>query len=125
MEDKFKELIIEKVGYEGMLLSMSKSGYRRSNPDNVVFFNANLCTENEKIWWGDLDLTKSKEKLLELAREMKETLFVLAEMDARFETEAHPKINRYIASFSPEGYIRVNPGYENYITDNLTIKPQV
>lgn len=123
MKTELNELIAEKIGLTGILLSMSKSGYRKNNPNSVVFFNANLCTEYEKIWWGDLDLTKSKEKLLELAREMKETLFVLAEMDARFEKESRPEINRYIVSFSPEGYIRINPGYENYIADNLTRKP--
>lgn len=123
MKKEVDELIVEKIGYKGMLLSMSKSGYRKNNPNSVVFFNANLCTENEKIWWGDLDLTKSREELLELAREMKETLFVLAEMDARFVTESRPEINRYVVSFSPEGFIKINPGYENYIADNLTRKP--
>jgi hypothetical protein len=69
------------------LISGSKSGYRNRFPDHEVYFNANIFTENGKIWHGDLDLTLDSEKLQNLANDLKTTLFILSEMDGRFENE--------------------------------------
>ena len=73
------------------MISYSKSEYRSANPNSVCYFNANIFTINEgKIWWGDLDLTKDAEKLKKVASETNQTLFVLKEMDGRFENEELP-----------------------------------
>lgn len=72
----------------GRILSMSKSGYRDTNPNSVVYFNANLVTANDgKIWYGDLDLTKDGETLKAIAEETNTIIYVLRELDARFEYE--------------------------------------
>jgi hypothetical protein len=75
------------LGFPGRMISASKSGYKERNPDCLVIFNSNVCTEKGKIWWGDLDVTKSKDALSELAKETGETIYVLFEMDGRFEHE--------------------------------------
>ena len=75
------------LGFPGRLLHYSKSGYRDLYPENFVIFNANLCTKSEKIWYGDIDLTLDKNNLLRLAKELGEDLYVLYEMDGRFEKE--------------------------------------
>jgi hypothetical protein len=72
----------------GRMISGSKSGYREQHPDNVVVFNANIITElRNKIFYGDLDLTVDIDNLTTIAKALGEPLYVLREMDARFENE--------------------------------------
>lgn len=72
----------------GRTICWSKSVYREDNPNSICYFNANIVTLNTgKVWWGDLDITKSGETLKAIADEIGETLYVLREMDARFEDE--------------------------------------
>lgn len=61
---------------------------------NIIVFNANILTkENGKIWHGDLDITKDEEKLNSIAKLIGKKLYVLYEMDYRFDTEnQNPKI---------------------------------
>jgi hypothetical protein len=75
----------------GRMISGSKSGYKEKYPNNKVVFNANIVTKSRgKIWYGDLDLTLDTAQLMNVARELKEPLYVLYEMDARFENEDQP-----------------------------------
>jgi hypothetical protein len=83
------------------MISWSKSGYLESNRDNLVCFNANIFTlEDGKIWYGDLDITKEQEKLEQVSAELGKPLYILREMDGRFENEELPQkqiIERAIA----------------------------
>lgn len=89
-----KELLRNNDFAIGRILSMSKSGYRDANPNSVVYFNANLVTAKDgKIWYGDLDLTKDSETLKAIAEEAGVILYVLREMDGRFENEELDGIN--------------------------------
>jgi hypothetical protein len=73
---------------EGRMLSFSKSYYRDDHPENEVLFNANIfCKEFGKIWYGDIDVTLEGKLLDEIATELNITLYVLREMDGRFENE--------------------------------------
>jgi hypothetical protein len=102
------QLINEKVGWNGRMISASKSGYRERHPNNLAVFNSNICTKSEgKVWYGDIDLTESKDKLLEVAAEAGEDIYVLYEMDARFENEGAPIFNRAVAVFSPDGSVKL------------------
>lgn len=90
----------EKLGYPGMLISGSKSGYRKAHPDNLTIFNANICIEEtdgtaKKIWWGDIDITLSQKVLREIALEFDTDVRVLYESDARFENEEIPLIANF------------------------------
>lgn len=86
-------LEITKIFYEkglvmGRMISASKGDYIQRNPTHVSVFNANIVTITDgKIWYGDLDVTKSANILKEIAKEIGEPIFVLREMDARFENE--------------------------------------
>ena len=72
----------------GRMISYSKSDYRDKNPNSVVYFNANIVTPNDgKIWYGDLDITKDGETLKAIAEEAGVILYLLREMDGRFENE--------------------------------------
>lgn len=103
------ELITQKIGVAGRMISASKSGYRESFPDNLAIFNANICTKNEgKIWYGDIDLTKAKEDLSNIATETQEDLYVLYEMDARFESATAPKLEKAAVVFSADGSVKLN-----------------
>ena len=80
----------------GRMIGSSKSIYRYDNPDHLVVFNANLCTGKNKIWHGDLDLTLDYNKIQKLSNILKTKLYVLYEMDARFENEKKPLLNKAI-----------------------------
>ena len=108
------ELICEKLGYYGNMVSGSKSGYRKAFPKNLVIFNANLCTKEGKIWYGDIDITIKKDVLIELAYELNETLYILYEMDCRFENEYKPLIKNHVVRFTPEREIIIGDQYKNY-----------
>ena len=75
----------------GRMICASKGSYMEKNPTHLSVFNANLVTiTHGKIWYGDLDVTKSADLLKEIAKEIGEPLFVLREMDARFEEAETP-----------------------------------
>ena len=72
----------------GRMISFSKSSYRDKYPDNEIYFNANIFVLGEgKIWYGDIDITKEKEQLENVAREIGKDLYILTEMDGRFGNE--------------------------------------
>lgn len=72
----------------GRLICFSKSEYCKANPDHCVLFNANIIINKYgKIWHGDLDLTIDGDILKGIANQFKTTLYVLYEMDARFNKE--------------------------------------
>lgn len=73
---------------QGRLITGSKSWYRNNNPDNLVIFNSNVFAEGMgKIWYGDIDLTVDKDVLYDVAKELGVTVYVLYEIDGRFENE--------------------------------------
>jgi hypothetical protein len=106
------------------MISGSKSNYRNRNPKNLAVFNANVCTKNEgKIWYGDVDLTRSREELSELARLLETDVYVLYEMDARFENADSPKLEKAIVIFRQDGSHKINEHYEEDIdSESLTRK---
>jgi hypothetical protein len=72
----------------GRIISFSKSRYREEFPDNEIYFNANIFVLGEgKIWYGDIDVTKEKEQLENVAREIGKDLYILREIDGRFGNE--------------------------------------
>jgi hypothetical protein len=98
----YEDSVIELLGYCGRMISGSKSFYSAAFPDHVIVFNGNICTKTKgKIWYGDLDITKDEEKLKQFASLVGEDLYILREMDARFENEKAPLLNRAIAIVSP------------------------
>ena len=90
-KEELLALLDENGFYYGMMISGSKSGYHKMFPKNLVAFNANIFVENHgKIWYGDIDLTKSYEKLKEISEISGMHLYVLREMDGRFGNEDNP-----------------------------------
>ena len=72
----------------GRMISGSKSGYWENHKENLIVFNANIIIESRgKIWHGDLDVTLDYEKLEKVAEALEEPLYILREMDARFDKE--------------------------------------
>ena len=75
----------------------SKSMYSEWNPEHIVVFNSNVCTlEDGKIWYGDIDITVDADKLTMLAKQLDRTVYVLYEMDARFDHEDKPLFNNAV-----------------------------
>jgi len=91
------EMACEVFGYPARLLSGSKSAYRERFPGHKVAFNGNLCTkEYGKIWYGDIDVTLESKALDELAQKAGVDVYVLYEMDGRFEYESDPQFDKAI-----------------------------
>ena len=114
LEDMNKK-VFAALSHEGRLISGSKSGYRRIFPDNIAIFNANICIEEGKIWWGDIDLTISKFKLIELAQNLDKIVYVLYEMDGRFENENNPLLHKAVVKFLPSGEYVINKDCVQYV----------
>ena len=112
-------LLIEQLsmslGYPGHMISGSKSGYRKQYPDNFVVFNSNICTEAGKVWFGDIDITLKREALCDLAKAHNETIYVLYEMDGRFENEDSPLLDQAPIKFLPDGTFKVEDKLVQYI----------
>lgn len=105
---------IKILGHPGRLISGSKSDYIRNNPTHLVIFNSNICTINEKIWFGDIDINLDKEELINLSQELNEDIYILYEMDGRFEFESKPLINNFAVKFTKEGEIILNEKTKKY-----------
>ena len=83
-----KQLLKDNGFVTGRMISYSKSVYREANPKSVCYFNANIVTARDgKIWYGDLDLTKDALGLKVVAEQIGQTIYVLKELDCRFEDE--------------------------------------
>lgn len=82
------ERIIKILGYPGAMISGSKSGYRTRYPNNLAVFNSNIVIEGlNKVWYGDIDITASLDKLKQLSKEFNSSVYVFHEMDYRFDKE--------------------------------------
>ena len=79
--------IFEKLGHAGRMIYGSKSRYCFQYPTHEIYFNANIIINGKKEWWGDIDLTIDRPILKEIATDLQQSLFILSEMDARFENE--------------------------------------
>lgn len=78
------EELLKENGFRcGRMISYSK----KSPEGCFCVWNANIITKsNGKVWFGDLNITREGNKLKEVAKQLGEELFVLREMDCRFET---------------------------------------
>jgi len=123
------EKILEKtIGYAGRMIAGSKSGYCNAYPTNFPVFNSNLVVIKDgkptKVWHGDLDLTLDYDKLLKASEKLGTALYVLYEMDGRFENDEKPVMDRYIAKYdaSAAQNLQVELGvYSEYIEIELNV----
>jgi hypothetical protein len=119
MNDLLIEMLNSALGWPGRMISGSKSGYRDRNPNNLVVFNSNICTDAGKIWFGDVDVTADLNVLCEAAKSSNSKFYVLYEMDGRFENEERPRIDRAIVTFFEDGTFQVRPDYQQYVNKTL------
>jgi hypothetical protein len=59
----------------------------------------------EKVWYGDLDLTLEEDKLVILSRLLEASVFIVREMDGRFDNEKKPNIKESIYQINPHAVI--------------------
>lgn len=111
---EIKKVIYDKLGIAGKIITMSKTTYRNQNESNLVFFNANICVNKEKVWWGDLDITKSRAVLHEIAKNTNADIYVLQEMDARFENEKGPEIKKFVYRANANGSETLGESIKSY-----------
>jgi hypothetical protein len=112
------------LGHTGRLVGASKSRYRENKPDNLVVFNANLCTDEGKIWYGDLDVTEDQDKLVFLSKELDKDLYVLFEMHGRFENEKNPLLERAVCIVRQDGTVEVGSELSSFKVVNGKITRQ-
>ena len=77
--------------YDARMIGGSKTSYTQDHSDDLIVFNANiLMPEHDKVWYGDLNLTKDYVMLKGIAETLNANLYVLWESDARFGEENKP-----------------------------------
>lgn len=122
--ENLRTILIETVGPMGKMISASKSGYREKNPDNIVVFNSNLVlldagekfglgSKHGKEWFGDLDITKDRQALKDLANRSDCEVVIVSEMDGRFENEENPVLSRFVYSVTPSGIETLGRDWED------------
>ena len=80
--------INELMGEQSLFCGRMISGYKEAPEGCKCVWNANLVSPTKgKVWFGDLNLTREGDKLKLVSIAAGETLYVLREMDCRFETE--------------------------------------
>jgi hypothetical protein len=73
--------------YCGRMVSATK----RAPEGETCVWNANVVIKSQgKVWFGDLNLTREGDKLKAVAKEIGEPVYVLREMDCRFDTQSLP-----------------------------------
>jgi hypothetical protein len=111
LNDKFAKIsqnAVELLGLQERMLYLSKS---MKKPTTI--FNANIYNSKaDKIWYGDLEIEKDREALIELSNR-EGTLYILWEMDGRFLQEP-PTIAciRYKAIVTIENRIVITYSHE-------------
>jgi hypothetical protein len=100
-------IAIDILGFPGRMIALSKTTYADRHPDRIPIFNANLCTSEEKIWHGDLDLAEDESMLIDVARALGRTIWVLFEQDGRFANERHPLLEQAVIRITPQGGVLV------------------
>lgn len=124
MESTINSLTLEKIeaelGFRGIIIAGSKSGYRNRYPDNFPIFNSNLCTESGKVWYGDIDVTNSKDLLCKIAKDSNTDLYLLYEMDARFENEKSPILTKAAFTFHKDGTFSIREDLVQYVHNSIT-----
>jgi hypothetical protein len=98
--------IIQALGPPGRTIGLPKTAYPGAHDDHAVVLNANVCFEQGKVWWGDIDLTTDEAQLAELAAQTGQTVYVLWEEDGRFEHEDAPILEDAAYSTTPSGHSR-------------------
>lgn len=79
------------IGPCGRILSATKS-------EKEVVYNGNVLIESTKVWFGDFRFTE-RYKLQDLPRLLQCKVYVLREMDCRFETEDEPRLDRAVFAY--------------------------
>ena len=106
LADRHRCAIEACLGVPGQMIGLSKSAYRDGHPLDVAVFNANICFEGGKVWWGDFDLTVDEGRLVQLAAQTGQTIYVLYESDGRFRNEDAPQLERAVYSVTASGHTR-------------------
>ncbi len=92
------QVINETVGGIGRMIA----GMKIAPKGHICVWNANIIVDGKKVWYGDLDLTKDAKKLQTCADTIGKPLYILREMDARFDTANAPKLDRAVAVIQPK-----------------------
>jgi hypothetical protein len=118
------QIIRSRLGYAGRMLSGSKRPIKtKEGKEHLTVFNANLIVEGyDKVWFGDIDITKDEKLLQEIAKELKAKVYVLREMDARFETENKPRLSEAVYVTDGTSAEIKNPLYAQYYERNVNGK---
>jgi len=107
-------LIKENLGFCGAMISSHKQAAKTKGREHLAVFNANLVVKGfGKVWFGDIDITRDEEKIKKVALGFKSIVYVLREMDARFEHENSPQLQN--AAYSTDGVTgSIGQSYSQY-----------
>ena len=97
--------IEEILGPNGRLLGMSKGRLRYSLPNDLIVFNSNVYIGQEKVWYGDLNISDEHDlnMLKTLAESGTEIVHVLDEAAGKFSNKDGPDFSDPVISITNNG----------------------
>jgi len=105
-----QQIVREILGWDGKMLSGSKSSYSKSHPKSIVYFNGNIYDSvGSKLWYGDIDVTKDAKNLKRLAAELKESIYITAEQPFRWEEQTKESLEAACAETAYARAQRIDP----------------
>ena len=111
IREQIKQTVKNHLGYSGKMLSGSKTLYSVYHPFDLTIFNGNIFsnTTNEKLWYGDVNITKDIKKIINCAKELQDDLVILYESDGRFDREPNPNFDNCLLTVLRTGELSINP----------------
>ena len=108
-QDRWSAIVWAALGPMGRMLSGSKSSYSDRHPKNVVFFNGNIYDKDgKKLWYGDVNLTKDKARLEQIAHMLDEPIYVTREQPFRWEEQTTESLENCTKGEYPS-VVRIDP----------------
>ena len=72
-----KDIAQNILGTPGRLISGCPTLYQQAYPEHIILFNIIVCTEDAKLWQGDLNVTKELTLLKKITNEVRQDIYLL------------------------------------------------
>lgn len=75
------------LGPRGQAINQHPESYRRDFPDHILVTDAEIWTRQNRVWYGDIDLTNKEFILTRLAQDYRTSLFIVQKSSEIAPTE--------------------------------------
>jgi len=101
-----KDIAQSILGTSGRSISGCPTLYREAHPAHIIMYNIILCTENEKLWFGDIDVTRELILLRKVSNEVKQDIYMMKYFRPRAFYDSRPDLTGYLLRIP---YLKFSP----------------